>query len=162
MSPETKQRAWVLGDPISSVSSALVSTLKRLRSRGGFGLTFLVPSDNLEFLGAEGGDDAFGEDAMLPGTGSGEAALNLRPPSDSPPAQIKPEQLLDLMQQPPEIDLRDAFDPGTSTMAELDEKHRELQYRKDWLEALLAVTRDELAAFDEARKQRLLKDENAK
>jgi hypothetical protein len=158
MSPVTENQLWALGDPIAGLSAAVNTTLNRLRVRGGFGLTFLAGINEPDSSAFDASGDAFGEEAMLPMNGGSASAAHIRPPGDSPPAQINPGKLLDLIQQPPEVDLRDAFDPGTSTLAELDEKRRELQYRKDWLEALLSVTRDELAAFDEARKQRLIKD----
>ncbi len=161
MSKDEQIKVWCLGDPATNSPDTLVGAAARLRSRGGFGLTTL-PEGNGNGNGpgrcAADLEGAIDNELLLPDPAGSGAGMRLMPPGDFTPAEIKPGKLLDLIQHPPDIDLRDAYDPGTSLLEELDEKRRELQYRKDWLEALLAVTNDELAAFGEARKQRLLKD----
>ncbi len=151
---------------------SLADALQRLRRKGEFGLTRLstTTSPAVHAQPAPGTSTVIDNELALPVAGVSdfklslnapvgiETGISLAPPQGTATPAIKPAKLLELIEKPPKIDLKEAFDPGTSTLEEIDEKRRELQYRKDWLEALLAVTRDELAAFDEARDQRLMKD----
>lgn len=163
MSNTTQITAPCLGKRLTSSPRPIVEAMERLKSRGGFGLTSLPGIHSVpRSVSTLEGDSAFDGEIMLPNPAGNGTSMRLMPPGGLEAAAMKPGKLLDLIQQPPEIDLRDAYDPGTSSLAELEEKRRELQYRKDWLEALLAVTQDEIAAFDEARKQRLLKDQLTK
>jgi len=159
MSNSTQITASCLGRRLTSSATPIAKAMERLKSRGGFGLTSLPGIHSVPWpLAAPQADTALDGEVMLPTPTGNGATMTIMPPGGLEAAPIKPGNLLDLIHQPPQIDLRDAYDPGTSSLAELDEKRRELQYRKDWLEALLAVTQDEIATFDEARKQRLLKD----
>jgi hypothetical protein len=159
MSMASQIAATSLGDQLISSVGTLSDAMARLRARGGFGLTSLPHSHATRRPElAVDADGAFDSEILLPSPAGTGATMRLMPPGGLEAAAVKPGKLLDLIQHPPEIDLRDAYDPGTSSLAELDEKRRELKYRKDWLEALLAVTLDEMEAFDEARKQRIQKD----
>jgi hypothetical protein len=154
-----KITAWCQVDRSTSSARTVATAMERLRSRGGFGLTSLPSPYAIHQLepGADT-DGGLNSEILLPDPAGSGATMRFMPPGGLEAAAVKPAKVLELIQHPPEIDLRDAYDPGTSSLADLDEKRRELQYRKDWLEALLAVTQDELAAFDEARKQWLVKD----
>jgi hypothetical protein len=141
-----------------SSPAAIADAMDRLRFRGGFGLTDLaIRHATPQTAFATDAEGVLDNDVLLPDPAGSAGGMRLMPPGGLE-AAIKPGKLLDLIQHPPEIDLREAYDPGTSSLDEIDEKRRELQYRKDWLEALLAVTHEELAAFDEARNQRLIKE----
>lgn len=159
MSNSKQIKASCLGMRLTSSATPISEAMELLKARGGFGLTSLPGIHSMpRSISTLQADTAFDGEFMLPSPTANGATMRLMPPGGLEAAAMKPGKLLDLIQQPPQIDLRDAYDPGTSSLAEIEEKRRELQYRKDWLEALLAVTQDEMAAFDEARNQRLIKD----
>jgi hypothetical protein len=140
-------------------SEAIAYALRQLRRKGGFGLTvadYRVWEDQETRLAVET-DSNSNQEVSLPGAPGSGWELKLPMPAGmetmAPKPELKADKIFEFIQQPPRIDLKEQFDPGTSTAEEFDQKLRDLQYRKDWLEALLAVTNDELAAFSEARNQ---------
>lgn len=116
--------------------------LERLRAQGRFGLT-TPPTDD------ESGAALIPVEEPAPTV---DHLLDVLSPPASIPG-VTAEQLEWLLdKQPPDFDLSKVFDPGSSTLEEIDQRCRELRYRVAWLEALLTVTREELALFEEAGK----------
>jgi len=58
--------------------------------------------------------------------------------------QATPEEVLGHLTTLPKFDLREEFDPGSSTTDELETRCKDLKYRASWLEALLHITNEEL------------------
>jgi hypothetical protein len=125
----------------STVEKRLLA-LERLRTQGRFGLTTLATEEESRAAPVQVEESEAPVDRLL----------NKVFPPASPPG-VTAEQLAWLLdQQPPDFDLNKVFDPGSSTLEEIDQRCRELHYRVAWLEALLTVTREELALFAEAGK----------
>jgi len=61
--------------------------------------------------------------------------------------QYQPDEILEYLTTVPKFDLREEFEPGSSTPEELEAHLRELKYRASWLEALLYITNEELKLF---------------
>ena len=64
--------------------------------------------------------------------------------------QYQPDEILEYITTIPQFDLREEFEPGSSTPDELAARLLELRYRRDWLEALLYITKEELNLFEGA------------
>lgn len=64
--------------------------------------------------------------------------------------QYQPDEILDYITTIPHFDLREEFEPGSSTAGELAARLQELKYRASWLEALLYITNEELKLFEGA------------
>ncbi len=65
---------------------------------------------------------------------------------------INPEEVLGHLSTLPQFDLREEFDPGSSSPEELEARCKELRYRASWLESLLHITNEELKVFSGALK----------
>lgn len=103
--------------------------LQELREKGGFGISGqLIELSEQEVLAKE------------------------QEEKESYVRQYNPDEILDYISSIPKFDLREEFEPGSSTPEELEARCRELQYRADWLEALLYITNEELKLFDGALK----------
>jgi hypothetical protein len=64
--------------------------------------------------------------------------------------QYQPDEILEYITTIPHFDLREEFEPGSSTPDELAARLQELKYRASWLEALLYITNEELKLFEGA------------
>ena len=122
-----------------------LSALERLRARGRFGFTTAPAGDEAGAVPVRAEEP---ESTMADGL-----LETLSSPVPSSVPRITAEQLSQLLDvQPPEFDFNKVFDPGSSTLEEIDQRCRELRYRVSWLESVLTVTREELALFEEAGK----------
>lgn len=65
---------------------------------------------------------------------------------------LNPEEVLGHILDMPDFDLRDEYDPGSSSQEEMDARIKDLKYRKSWLDALLSITEEELKVFEGALK----------
>jgi hypothetical protein len=102
----------------------------------------------LSKLRAEGG---FGIDADISAESEATLLAEFEKERASYVRQYNPDEILEFISSIPHFDLREEFDPGSSTIAEMETRLRELRYRKDWLEALLYITKEELKLFEGAR-----------
>ena len=69
---------------------------------------------------------------------------------ESQVTQTSPEELLGLLKNIPQFDLKEDIDLGSTPEDELHRRHQDLLYRSKWLKALLGVTLEEMQLLEQA------------
>ena len=107
-----------------------LSRLQQLRDKHGFG----IPRHTLE-ASARLRDELTDKEA------------------ESQVTQTSPSEMLGLLENVPQFDLKEDVDLGSTPEDELQRRHQDMLYRSKWLKALLGVTLEEMQLLEQAMKK---------